>query len=226
VKNFSLHIIILLLFSQLSLAQDETSTIALELPVRNSLMFNRHLLSPTFSFVREDNRFITINNKREFAQLEDSQQTYQASFSGKFSEKIGAGLSIFQRNFGLFTTFGGIANFAYNAEFSRDSNLTFGLNLAAYSSGINTDNVISTSPDPLLNDITSNFIGTISPGINYGGSFLDVGVTINNLVTYNVSTSTLLEEGTQRGIQAHLMHTGYIDSYGFFDNSRFSALAR
>ncbi|MCB0445704.1 MAG: type IX secretion system membrane protein PorP/SprF, partial [Gelidibacter sp.] len=65
-----------------------------------------------------------------------------------------------------------------------------------------------------------------NPGINYGTGFLDIGVSINNLVLYNFKTSELIKDNPQQSIQAHLMYTGYIDSYGFFDESKFSGLLR
>jgi len=226
VKKIVAHIILIICCTALSQAQESTGAIALDLPARNSLMFNKYILSPALSYAREDYRHITINNKREFFQIEDAPETYLASFSGRFSEKIGGGVGLFQRNFGVFTTFGGIVNFAYNAQLAPESNLTFGLNLLVYNSSINMDRIVTTVTDPLINNLPSSLITTISPGINYGGGFIDVGLTINNLVSYDVSTSQILKEQTQRGIQGHLMYSGYIDSYGFFDNSKFSVLGR
>ena len=225
-KKIVAHIILIICCSALSEAQESTGAIALGLPARNSLMFNKYILSPALSYAREDYRHITINNKREFFQIEDAPETYLASFSGRFSENIGAGMGLFQRNFGVFTTFGGIANFAYNAQLAPENNLTFGLNLFVYNSSVNMDRVVTTVPDPLLDNLPSSLITTISPGINYGGGFIDVGLTINNLISYDVSTSQILKEQPQRGIQGHLMYSGYIDSYGFFNNSKFSALGR
>ncbi|WP_299212342.1 PorP/SprF family type IX secretion system membrane protein [uncultured Dokdonia sp.] len=225
-KKIVAHIILIICCTALSQAQESTGAIALDLPARNSLMFNKYILSPALSYAREDYRHITINNKREFFQIEDAPETYLASFSGRFSEKIGGGVGLFQRNFGVFTTFGGIVNFAYNAQLAPESNLTFGLNLLVYNSSINMDRIVTTVTDPLINNLPSSLITTISPGINYGGGFIDVGLTINNLVSYDVSTSQILKEQTQRGIQGHLMYSGYIDSYGFFDNSKFSVLGR
>ena len=200
--------------------------VALELPVRNSLLFNRFVVNPTFSFVREQNKYITANNKRQLTQLEDAPQTYMASFSGRLAENIGAGISLFQQNYGVLTTFGGLLNFAYNATLAPENNLTFGINLGAYKSGINSGKVVTNFPDPSLNNIPSNFLVTINPGINYGGGFIDVGVSINNLVVYNFNTSKLLDDNSKRGIQGHLMYTGYVGGYGFFESSKFSALGR
>ena len=196
------------------------------LPIRNSLTFNQYVINPTFSFVRQQNRYISIFNKREWVQFEDAPQTYLVSYSGRFKENIGLGVGLFQQNYGVLTTFGGLLNFAYNARLERDSNLTFGINVGAYKSGINESNVVTNFSDPSLENIPSNFLLSVTPGINYGTMFLDFGVSINNLVLYNINASQLIEDNPEQSIQAHLMYTGYMDSHGFFDDSKFSGLIR
>lgn len=207
-------------------SQEDDGVVALALPVRNSLTFNQFLISPTFSFVRQQNRFISFTNKREWVQFENAPETNIFSYSGRFAENIGAGIGLVQQNYGVFTTFGGVANFAYNVRIDTDSNLTFGLNVGAYSSGLNSGNVITNFPDPSLNNIPSNFLLTINPGINYGFAFIDIGVSINNLAVYNFNTSELLQDNPEQSLQAHLMYTGYLDAFGFFADSRFKGLLR
>jgi type IX secretion system PorP/SprF family membrane protein len=225
--KFKLMVIALIFCSiQNFYSQEDDGVVALALPVRNSLTFNQFLISPTFSFVRQQNRFISFTNKREWVQFENAPETNIFSYSGRFAENIGAGLGLFQQNYGVFTTFGGVANFAYNVRLDTDSNLTFGLNVGAYSSGLNSGNVITNFPDPSLNNIPSNFLLTINPGINYGFAFLDIGVSINNLAVYNFNTSELLQDNPEQSLQAHMMYTGYLDAYGFFADSRFKGLVR
>lgn len=225
--KFKLMVIALIFCSiQNFYSQEDDGVVALALPVRNSLTFNQFLISPTFSFVRQQNRFISFTNKREWVQFENAPETNIFSYSGRFAENIGAGLGLFQQNYGVFTTFGGVANFAYNVRLDTDSNLTFGLNVGAYSSGLNSGNVITNFPDPSLNNIPSNFLLTINPGINYGFAFIDIGVSINNLAVYNFNTSELLQDNPEQSLQAHMMYTGYLDAYGFFADSRFKGLLR
>lgn len=204
----------------------EDGVVSLALPVRNSLKFNQYVINPTFSFVRAQNKYISFYNKREWVQFEDAPQTYLVSYSGRFSENIGVGVGAFQQNYGVLTTFGGILNFAYNARLERERNLTFGMNLGIYKSGINTNNVVTNFPDPSLDNIPSNLLLTVNPGLNYGTAFLDFGVSLNNLVLYNIKSSELIKDNPQQSIQAHLMYTGYFDSYGFFDESKFSGLIK
>jgi hypothetical protein len=94
-------------------SQEGNAISALALPVRNSFKFNKYILNPTFSLVREQNKYLTFTNKRQLLQLDEGPQTFLFSYSGRFSEKIGAGLGLFQQNFGILTTFGGLLNFAF-----------------------------------------------------------------------------------------------------------------
>ncbi|MGC1203737.1 MAG: PorP/SprF family type IX secretion system membrane protein [Flavobacteriaceae bacterium] len=217
------HIVLFLFLTQLLYAQED-GVVAFDLPVRNSLKFNRYAINPTFSFVREQNKYISFTNKREWVQFDNAPQTYLFSYSGRLSENMGVGLGLFQQNYGVLTTFGGVANFAYNVSLNTDSNLTFGTNIGFYKSGLNDGAVITNFPDSSLDNIPSNSVITVNPGINYGTAFLDFGVSINNLVSYNLTTSTLIEENPEQSIQGHVMYTGYLNSRGFFDESKFSGL--
>ncbi|WP_250437311.1 PorP/SprF family type IX secretion system membrane protein [Hanstruepera flava] len=211
---------------QLSNAQENDGVVAFDLPVRNSLTYNQYTINPTFSFVRQQHKYVSITNKREWVSFDDAPLTYLASYSGRFRENIGIGVGLFQQNYGVLTTFGGILNFAYNAQLNRDSNLTFGLNVSAYSSGVNDGKVVTNTPDPSLQNIPSNFLLSVSPGINYGMAFIDVGIAVNNAALYNFSTSELIKDDSQRGIQAHLMYTGYMYNNSFLDESKFTGLVK
>ncbi len=223
-KRYFLLLILCICSSGHFYAQEDDGVVAFDLPTRNSLTFNRFTINPTFSFVREQTKYISFYNKREWVQFENAPLTYLASYSGRFGENIGAGIGLFQQNYGVLTTFGGILNFAYNAQLGYDSNLTFGLNIGAYKSGVNTANVITNFQDPSLQNIPDNFLLTVNPGINYGTEFLDFGLAVKNLALYNVKTSTLIEENPKQSLQAHMLYTGYIRSRGFFDRSKFTGL--
>ncbi|MDB9755843.1 PorP/SprF family type IX secretion system membrane protein, partial [Winogradskyella sp.] len=225
-KKILLNIVLFFCITQISYCQEDDGVVSLALPIRNSLTFNRFVINPTFSFVREQSKFISIYNKREWVDFENAPLTYLASYSGRFGENIGAGLGLFQQNIGILTTFGGILNFAYNARLGRENNLTFGLNIGAFKSGINTANVVTNFSDPSLQNVSENFLLTVNPGINFGTEFFDFGVSANNLVLYNFESSELINDNPQQSIQAHLMYSGYMDSRGFFDESKFTGLIR
>ena len=225
-KSIIIHIIIIGCFIQTSFSQDEDGVVALDMPIRNSLTFNRYVVQPTYSFVREQNKYITATNKREYVGIEDAPIAYFFNYSGRINEKMGAGIGVFQQNYGILTTFGGILNFAYNARIQEDSNFTFGMNVGAYKSGLNSNKVIINIDDPALDNIPSNFLLTANPGLNYGTGFLDFGISYNNLIVYNFNSSAFVEEIAIKGLQGQVMYTGYFGGYGFFSESKFSALAR
>ncbi|MHA7843026.1 MAG: PorP/SprF family type IX secretion system membrane protein [Winogradskyella sp.] len=223
-KTHLLILFILTLAMQMAFSQQDDGVVSFDLPIRNSLVFNRYNINPTFTFVREQNKYISFNNKRQWVQFDNSPEMFLGSYSGRFSENIGAGVAAFQQNYGVLTTFGGLLNFAYNVKLNTDSNLTFGLNVAAYKSGVNTSNVVTNFDDPSLQNVPENFLFTINPGINYGTEFLDFGISINNLVLYNFETSSMIEDDPRQSIKAHVMHTGFFDGRGFFKDAKFSGL--
>ena len=224
-KEYLLYMIIILFSIQLAQSQED-GVVSFDIPIRNSLKFNRYLIDPTFSFVREQNKYISFYNKREWVQFDDAPQTFLASYSGRFRENAGIGVGLFQQNYGVLTTFGGVVNYAYNVTLNNESNLTFGMNLGIYKSGLNEGKVITNYPDPSLENIPSNTLLTINPGINYGTTFFDFGLSVKNVVLYNLKTSKIIEDDPNQSIQAHIMYTGYMDSRGFFDQAKFSGLLR
>ncbi|WP_163398686.1 PorP/SprF family type IX secretion system membrane protein [Flavobacterium fluviatile] len=224
-KKFLLFLTLFYGTSQLLYSQDtnENGVVSFSLPIRNSLKFNRYLINPTFSFVREQNPMISFYNKRQYIQFDDAPNTYLFNYSGRLKENDGYAIGLFQQNYGLMTVFGGVFNFAHNIVLQEDSNLTFGLNVGAYQSGLDKGKIIS--DDPIEGDYPSNTLLTVNPGINYGTAFLDFGLSMNNLFLYNFG-SGIIKDDPEKAIQLHAMYTGYIDSYGFFDQSKFSGIVK
>ncbi len=221
----NVFLVVVLCCFQLLFSQSEVMT-SFALPIRNSLKFNRFVTNPTFSFVRQQNSFITLYNKRQWVSFENAPQTYLVSYSGRFRENEGVALGVFQKNQGVLTTFGAVANFAHNIVLQTDSNLTFGVNLGFYKSGLNLSKVVTNYPDPILETIPSTSSFVLNPGINYGTTFLDFGVSLTNFLVYNLNTAQLVNNDSEKSISGHLMHTGYLEVSGFFDKSKFSALIK
>lgn len=222
-RNY-LAIVLICCFQSL-FSQSEVVT-SLTLPIRNSLKFNRFIIHPAFSFVREQAPLLTFYNKRQWLSFENAPQTYLVSYSGRFLQNEGVALGLFQQNEGLITTFGAVANFAHNIELQTESNLTFGVNLGFYKSGLNTAKIVTNYPDPLFETIPSSSFIVFNPGINYGTTFLDFGVSLTNFLVYNLRASELVVEHPEKSVSVHLMHTGYIEGNGFFDKSKFSAIVK
>jgi type IX secretion system PorP/SprF family membrane protein len=226
-KKILLFITLFYATSQILYSQNknENGVVSFSLPIRNSLKFNRYLINPAFSFVREQNSYISFYNKRQWMQFENAPNTFLFNYSGRFRENEAFAVGLFQQNYGLFTVFGGVVNFAHNIVLEEDSNLTFGLNVGAYQSGLDKGKIISDDQDILIGDYPSNTLITVNPGINYGNAFLDFGISFNNLVLYNFGAG-MVKEDPERAIEIHAMYTGFIDSYGFFDRSKFSGIVK
>ena len=226
-KKILLFITLFYGFSNLLYSQEttENGVVSFSLPIRNSLKFNRYLINPAFSFVRESNPYISFYNKRQYVQFDDAPNTYLFNYSGRFRENEAFAIGLFQQNYGLMTVFGGVVNFAHNIVLQEDSNLTFGLNVGAYQSGLDKGKIISDDPNILNGEYPSNTMLTVNPGINYGTAFLDFGLSVNNLILYNFGGG-MIKEDPERAIELHAMYTGYLDSYGFFDRSKFSGIVK
>jgi len=187
-------------------AQNGDGIVSFDVPAKNSLKFNKFLINPTFSFVREDESFVSFYTKRQFSGFENAPQAYFASYSGKFRDYNSIGFGLFQRNYGLLTTFGLVGNFARNIELSNDSNFTFGLNLAYVNSGLNAGKAITTQTDPSIQNVPKNSLATINPGINYSTGFMDFGISANNIFFYNFSGSGIVNDDPTKSFEGHIMY--------------------
>ncbi len=223
-----LYILFILSLTQTLHSQEKTDgVLSFDIPGKYSLKFNKFIINPTFSFVREDESFISILNRRQWTSFEDTPQMYLFSYSGKFREDNGLAFSVFQKNQGIISSIGAVLNYARNVSMSNDSNLTFGVNLGYVNSGLNTGKIISNQmDDPSFQNVPKNSVVTIIPAINYGTGTMDFGLALNNIVSYNVNNSGMVAEDPAKGIEAHIMYTGYVYRGGFFDNSKVSTLVK
>lgn len=99
-KQYLLYIVLLFISIQ-QIHSQEDGVVALNLPVRNSLKFNRYAINPTFSFVREQNRYISFTNKREWVQFDDAPQTYLFSYSGRLERILELVWDYFNKTMGF-----------------------------------------------------------------------------------------------------------------------------
>ena len=225
-NSFNIFFLSFLFGSCLVFSQQENGVVSFDLPANNSLIFNKFIINPTFSFVKEDKSSIVLYNKQLFSAFDNPPQTYLLSFSSKLGENNAIAVAGFQQNYGLLSTTGAVINYARNVMFNDESNLTFGLNLSAYKSGLDVSKVITNTTDPLLNTIPSNTLVSISPGLNYGTGLFDFGIAAKNIVFYNGTTSKMLKDDPAKSIDGHIMYTGFLDSDGILEESKFSAIAR
>ncbi|WP_103069070.1 PorP/SprF family type IX secretion system membrane protein [Aquimarina sediminis] len=212
-----LLIIVCVSFNLLRGQDEKTTTYGIlptDIPTHNLVKYNRFYFNPTFSLVRENKKSINVYNKTQWASFNDNPQTFLINYTANFDERIGVSIGLHQQNEGIYRYFGGIANFAYNVEIDRDMNLTFGMNLGFSQSGIKSNIDSATSiilnngvevSDPIILNYENSSVFQITPGVNFNYNEFDVGVSVSNLVAYNLTSSELLTDNM--AFTGHVMYT-------------------
>ncbi len=203
-------------------SQEENSTLGVlptDIPTHNLVKYNRFYFNPTFSLVRETKRSLNVYNKIQWASFNDNPQTYLINYTTNFDEKTGVSIGLHQQNEGIYRYFGGVANFAYALELNRDMNFTFGLNLGFSQSGIKSNIDSATAvvlnngvqvSDPVILNYENSSVFLLTPGINFNYLDFDIGVSVGNLVAYNLSASELATDNI--AYSGHIMYTRNLES--------------
>jgi len=196
-------------------------------PSQNLLKFNRFLLNPTFSTVREDKSYINLFHRNQSVSFDDNNQVYFLSYSGRVSDRSGVGLSLFTNREGLFNNFGVHANYAYGVRLSPKSTFTFGANVSYYQSAFNQDRVNSVEFDPFLNTLESSSLVSFQPGFNFSIGKFDIGGFAENLFDYNLKTSESVTDFNEKTYSGHLQYTHQFENgSGIMESARLMPLAR
>ena len=222
------HLVLILFLGVSSLyAQEESPFVAYDVPAQNLLKFNRFLINPTFSTVREDKSYINFLHRNQSVSFDDNNQTYFLSYSGRINDRTGLGLSLYTQQEGIVSNYGILANYAYGLKLSDKSNFTFGANVSYYSSGFDESRANPVEIDPLLGGFQDNSLLTFQPGFNLSYGKFDFGVFAENLFDYNLKTSETLTEFKDKTFSAHLQYTHTFENAGgVFEQSRLMPLAR
>ncbi|MGD1947322.1 MAG: type IX secretion system membrane protein PorP/SprF [Croceivirga sp.] len=208
-------------------AQEETPFIAYDVHSQNLLKFNRFLLNPSFSSVREDKSFINLFHRNQSVSFDDYYHTYFLSYSGRIGDRSGVGLSLYTQREGLIDNFGLLANYAYGIKLSDKSNFTFGANVSYYNSGFNEGRANPIDDDPLLNSLDNSALITFQPGFNISYGNFDFGVLADNLFDYNLKTSESLTQFDEKTFTGHLQYTHrFKNASGILESGRLMPLAR
>jgi len=225
-KPLLLLTILLLAFSGMR-GQEGEAYVPYNVPSQNLLKFNRFLLNPTFSTVREDKSYINLFHRNQSVSFNDNNQVYFLSYSGRVSDRSGVGLSLFTNREGLFNNFGVHANYAYGVRLSPKSTFTFGANVSYYQSAFNQDRVNSVEVDPFLNTLESSSLVSFQPGFNFSIGKFDIGGFAENLFDYNLKTSESVTDFNEKTYSGHLQYTHQFENgSGIMESARLMPLAR
>lgn len=225
-KNILYLLLLFLALAKVS-AQEENPFIAYDVPAQNLLKYNRFLINPTFSTVREDKSYVNLLHRNQSVQFDDNNQNYFLSYSGRVSDRTGLGLSLYTQREGLLSNFGVLANYAYGVKLNDKSNLTFGANMSYYNSGFDEGRASTIELDPLLAGLQDQSLLSIQPGLNLSYGNFDVGVFAENLFDYNLRTNESVTEFQDKTFSGHLQYTHqFKNESGIFEEGRLMPLAR
>lgn len=227
IKNYVALSFFIFLFAFTTVSAQDAPVLTFNLPTQNNLKYNRFLQNPAFSFVGEDNTYVSLYHRNQWIQFNDSPKVYMLAYTGKFSERSGLGFGLYQHNLGVIVSFGGIANYAYNVKLTEKMDLTFGFNLAYYNSGIDRNRTVTEEPDPILLAMRNNSLLSIKPGFNLSYGNLDFGVYAENFIDYDFKSSKLAKDYSDKTFSAHLMYSHEMSSLtDMFEGSSFRLMAR
>ncbi len=227
-KFITLSLIAFLALTNSAQAQEDDPILPYRVAPQNLLKFNRFLINPTFSTVREDKSYINLLHRNQSVQFQDNDQTYFLSYSGRIGDRSGLGLSLYTQKIGPISNIGVLANYAYGIKLSDKSNFTFGGNLAYYSTGLDRNSVDVVDPnDFLLNGTEDSNVLSFQPGFNLSYGKFDFGAYAENLFEYNLKTSKSLSDFKDKAYSAHLQYThSFENSSGIMESARLMPLAR
>jgi type IX secretion system PorP/SprF family membrane protein len=214
-------------FSGHLFSQEETAYVSYNVPFQNLLKFNRFLINPTFSTVREDKSYINFFHRSQSAYFEDNYQNYFLSYSGRINDRTGLGISIYNQQEGLMSNIGILTNYAYGVRLAEKSVLTFGLNIPYYRSSFDEGRAVTNVDDPALANLSENAIIAVQPGLNLALGKFDIGFFAENLFDFNLKTGESLTEFNEKTFSAHLQYSHVFDyASGIFESGRLMPLAR
>lgn len=230
--NLTNKIGLLILFStviqiQAAYGQEEESTLSSSSTYHNQLFFNRFLINPTFSLVRENKSYINLLHRNQYATFEDNSQNYFLGFSNKLNENTALGISAYTQWLGVVQEFGFNANYATSVRLSPSSRLSFGTNITYFNKGLDQNRIVATESDERINESRKESNLAIQPGITLSLGKFDFGLYATDLLRYNQTTNTFLTSLNDKSLKASLQYTHSFDTTrGLFEDARLMPLAQ
>ncbi|WP_435622804.1 PorP/SprF family type IX secretion system membrane protein [Flagellimonas sp.] len=211
----------------ISYAQEANPYVSYDVPFQNLLKFNRFLINPTFSTVREDKSYVNLFHRSQGADFNDNRQNYFLSYSGRIKDNIGLGLSLYNQQEGVITNLGVMANYAHGVQLGQKSNLSFGVNIPYYVSSFDADRAVALQDDPVLTEASESAIISFQPGLNLSVGKFDFGVFAQNLLDYDIRTGESLSAFNEKTFSGHIQFAHeFQNGAGIFEEGRLLPLAR
>lgn len=196
-------------------------------PFHNQLFFNRFLINPTFSLVRENKSYLNVLLRNQYAAFEDNNQNYFLGFSNKLDENTALGIGVYGQWSGIIQEFGFHANYATAVQLGERSALSFGANINYRSQGLDKNRIIINQEDPLLNEVEKTNSLSIEPGLNLSLGRWDFGVFFMDMVNYNQTTEEISTNLGLKNLRSTVQYTHtFKNGTGIFEDARLIPLAQ
>lgn len=190
-------------------------------PFHNQLFFNRFLINPTFSLVRENKSYLNILHRNQYASFEDNIQNYYLGFSNRLNERTALGIGIYGQWEGVMQEFGFNANYAHAVRLGEKSKLTFGTNVTYVSQGLAQNRIVTPENDPTLQDARKESKISVQPGVALSVGRFDIALYGRDLIKYNQTSNELITGFDVTNVQAAFQYTQPLKSASkLFDNGR------
>ncbi len=229
-KNYLIILICMVLGLGFSYSQElppAQTEISINSTFHNQLFFNRFLINPTFSLVRENKSYINVLHRNQYASFEDNSQNYYLGFSNKLNESTALGMGVYGQWSGVMQEFGFNANYANSVKLGEKTALTFGTNVSYISGGIDQDRIVTPEDDPTLRETRrENRIG-VHPGIALSVGQFDFGIYAKDLIQYNQTTNELIAGIGDDNLKASVQYSHlFAATAGLLENARLMPLVQ
>jgi len=222
-----LVIVLLAMVPQLMEAQETSNQYNVKSPFHNQLFFNRFLINPTYSLVRENKSYLNVLMRNQYSGYEDNNQNYYLGFSNKLDENTALGLGVYGRWSGIVQEFGFNANYATAVKIGQKSALAFGANINYLSQGLDKNRIVTNENDPIIEDARKENKINVEPGLNLTMGNFDFGVFFRDLVSYNQTMDELLTNFNTQNLATTVQYTHkFKHAGGILENGRFMPLVQ
>lgn len=211
----------MLLVCYAAISQIENKSTIVDWRQHNLTQYNKFLVNPTYSTVRNNHRAVSFWSRIQWTGVENSPQTYMLSYAGKVGENSGAGLGLYQQSLGLLVDSGLLVNYSYNVQIAQEVSLAFGVNTTLFRRGLDKNTANAADPDPAVLDNKDDFLLVFMPGLNVSIKNFDIGVYAENLFDYNFNDSNTLTDFSKKIFSGQLGYTKELEyANGMFLDAR------
>lgn len=215
----------MLLVCYAAISQVENKSTIVDWRQHNLTQYNKFLVNPTYSTVRNNHRAVSFWSRIQWTGVENSPQTYMLSYAGKVGENSGAGLGLYQQSLGLLVDSGLLVNYSYNVQIAQEVSLAFGVNTTLFRRGLDKNTANAADPDPAVLDNTDDFLLVFMPGLNVSIKNFDIGVYAENLFDYNFNDSNTLTDFSKKIFSGQLGYTKELEyANGMFLDARWRTM--